>query len=98
MYKEYSLTGGFQSDCESTVAKNVVNFCAFLPKHLEKFQVIKQSMMKTIEVMGNYAEQLRHVENTNLKKMDDFQSVKENLSFCILKGIEEEIKGTKTFL
>jgi len=85
-------------EIEDQVQKNLVGFCAYLEEHVEKWKSILQESQKTIEALCNQAEQLRHVEQVNLKDMEGFEETQKALQFSILSGIEEEISAVKEFI
>ncbi|KAK4876995.1 hypothetical protein RN001_009501 [Aquatica leii] len=75
--------------CEQ-VQKHVVNFCAYLEPHVEKWHLELQGSETALCALTNQTEQLRHVDKTELDD-DDFQQMKNTLKCSIYNGIEEEM-------
>ncbi|KAF5304441.1 hypothetical protein FQR65_LT07971 [Abscondita terminalis] len=76
--------------CEQ-VQKQVVGFCTHLEPHTEKWRLELQSSDAAVRALINQAEQLRHVEKTDLINVDGFQNMKDRLKCSIYNGIEEEL-------
>lgn len=45
-----------------TIQKNIINFCKGLSPHVEKCVNLLDENTKPVQALGNYSEQLRHVE------------------------------------
>ncbi|CAG9853895.1 unnamed protein product [Phyllotreta striolata] len=80
-----------QPNFEDQTGEYISNFCKILEKHTSKWSSLLKESAKPLRALINYCEQLRHVEQANIKYIDNFEELKEKLLFKISEGIEEEI-------
>nr|CAI5868729.1 unnamed protein product [Callosobruchus analis] len=83
---------------ERNIQKNVINFCKLLPAHVEKWKLLLADALKPAKALGNYSEQLRHVEGANITYLENFTEIQETLKYRLYTEIEEELKLLKNII
>ncbi|VEN45565.1 unnamed protein product [Callosobruchus maculatus] len=83
---------------EKNIQKNVINFCKMLPGHVEKWRLLLADIQKPAKALGNYSEQLRHVEGANIPYLENFIEIQETLKYRLYTEIEEELKLLKNII
>ncbi|CAH2008950.1 unnamed protein product [Acanthoscelides obtectus] len=82
-------------EIEKNIQKNVVNYCKMLPGHVEKWKTLLGQVQKPAKALGNYSEQLRHVECANITYLENFTGIQETLKYRLYCEIEEELNLLK---
>nr|CAH7755520.1 unnamed protein product [Callosobruchus chinensis] len=83
---------------ERNIQKNIVNFCKMLPGHVEKWRVLLADALKPAKALGNYSEQLRHVEGASITYLENFTEIQETLKYRLYTEIDEELKLLKNII
>ncbi|KAJ8943507.1 hypothetical protein NQ318_016287 [Aromia moschata] len=80
-------------ELELIVQRHVINFCKILPVHVEKWRTILVDLVKPSSALCNYSEQVRHIERCNIKYIDGFSALQQDLLYKIFTEIEDEMSS-----
>ncbi|KAL3285259.1 hypothetical protein HHI36_019369 [Cryptolaemus montrouzieri] len=80
------------NEFEKIVQKNLITVVNYLPNHVDIWNTKLKEISKPLQVLSNQCEQLNHVQNANMKWIENFEEIK----CCLLYRISNEIHETLT--